>query len=272
MKVPKKKNVATVTIDKFKDKYSLKDIITGNISKDFFLKKLYPISIAIIFLSILIAYILIPPYESRGKYSWWIDTISGLGDFIENPYGWWGFSVAIFTNAILLLSFIFYIYKRLSKICLSISRLASFFIFIGVLGMFIITIVTDTPNGDWIYNHSMSFYHTKIAFVTFASLAAGIGLYWFVFIKDSSPKLGGRKEMDYWHKIIIPYLYFFIIGLLVGVTQLIRALNNWGWINDGNGILEVVTRFQFWEWMMFFMMFTYIYLIIKFVPEKISKY
>lgn len=254
-----------------KEKITLKEILSGKISKSFFLKRVYPILTSIVALGLFIAYLIIPPYP-EGKYSWFLDTISGLGDYIENPNGWWGFSIAMVAAGFLFLIWSQYIYHHLSKICIATSRLASLFFMIGFVGLFIIAVITDTPLDNWIGDLSMSDIHTKIAMVVFASIGVGLGVYWFVFVKDESPKLGGKQQMRYWKQANFVYLIFFLVVLGVGISQLIRLIKDWGWIDNGNGLLELWTRFQVWEWLMLFMLFIVAYLLIKIIPEKMDKY
>ncbi|MBD3354238.1 MAG: hypothetical protein GF364_22340 [Candidatus Lokiarchaeota archaeon] len=251
---------------------SLKEILTGRISKDFLLKKWVPVMTIFVFTFIFLAYLLIPPYED-GKYNWWIDTISGLGDYIENPYGWWGFTIAILLSGILFLTVIQYMYRRLSKIAPWVSRFSTFFLLIGAIGMFIIAFLTDTNNGDWIGDLSMSKIHTNLATVTFGAFGVGIFMYWLAFAKDESPRLGGKQEMNYWREVTVPYLIMFSVALGLGISQLIRAIKGWGWKEDpGTGMLELMTRFQFWEWMLLFTFFVFFYMILYCIPEKIEKY
>jgi hypothetical protein len=237
---------------------TFKQFISGDIQKQWFLKRYFPVFGVTFALCLFIAYLL---FDGEQEFTIFVETISGLGDYIESP-GWAFFSIAMIFAGFTFLSVTGYIYRHMKNICRGSSMFITFFLLIGVFGIFFISVVADANIENFIGDWSMSKVHTRVAMFTFASMGVGIVFYGFVFLKDVSIRLGGTRQIN-WIKNLIPYAFFLYGALYLGIASLIKEINNWGY-SDGPPWLN----FPFCEWQLLFVLFIYFASTIWVLPEK----
>ncbi len=226
------------------------------------LKKVFlPATALIVFGFLLIAYLFYPPALD---YSFFSDTISGLGDFIENPRGWWGFSIAIWTLSVSFFSLFLYIHRRLGVICRKTARFGTFFALVGCIGLFMIGFIVDATNAPLIGGLFFTEVHLFFAWGGFGGLAIGVITYGFIFLKDTLPRLGGQQLIPRWRPLA-PYLISLGAAVGMGISQGLKDIiaPGSGW--NGPGLLAL----SFWEWMLLFGIIIWVFWIVLILPEEI---
>ncbi len=244
-------------------KETLLKYFSGHFTRADLKKRFLPAIVLIIFTFLVIAYLFYPPDLN---YSFFSDTISGLGDFVENPNGWWGFSIAIWTLSLSFFSLFLYMHRRLGVIYRKTARFGTFFALAGCLGLFIIGFIVDA-GAPLIGSLSFSRVHMIFVYGGFGGLAIGVLMYGFIFIKDSCPRFGGQQLIPRWRGLP-PYVIIF--GLAaggMGVSQLLKEIyypdSSW----NGPGLLSV----SFWEWMLLFGIILWVFWIGLILPEEIPE-
>ncbi len=241
-------------------KETLVKYLTGRFTHTDLKKCFLPTTILIIFAFLLIAYLFYPP---ELEYSIFSDTISGLGDFMENPNGWWGFSIALWTLSTSFFSVFIYMHRRLGVICRKTARFGTFFALVGCIGLFLIGFIVDA---DATLVGSLSFSRVHMIFVYggFGGLAIAVVTHGFVFMKDNFPRLGGQQFIPRWRPLA-PYGLILGLALGMGISQLLKEIyfpdSNW----NGPGLLSV----SFWEWMLLFGIIVWAFWIVLILPEEI---
>ncbi len=241
-------------------KETLVKFLTGHFTRADLKKRFLPALILIFFSLLMIAYLLYPP---ELNYSFFSDTISGLGDFVENPNGWWGQAISLWIMSICFFSLFLYIHRRLSTICRNTARLASFFTLVGCGCFFLIGVFVDAQTallGDL----SFSDVHMFFVYGGFGGLAIGVILFGFIFVKDSLPRCGGHQYIPR-YQFLPPYFLIYGLAGATGVSQLLKEIYcpECGW--NGPGLLSI----SFWEWMLLFGIFAWMFWIVLILPEEI---
>ncbi len=244
-------------------KETLVKYLTGHFTRAGLKKRFLPVIIIIIFTFLVIAYLFYPP---ELNYSFFSDTISGLGDFVENPNGWWGFSIAIWTLSTSFFSLFLYMHRRLGVICRKTARFGSFFTLVGCICLFCIGIIVDA-GAPLVGSLTFTKVHMIFVYGGFGGLAIGVVTYGFIFMKDTFPRLGGQQIIPR-YRPLPPYAI--ILGLAaggMGVSQLLKEIYfpESGW--NGPGLLSV----SFWEWMLLFGIIMWVFWIALILPEQIPE-
>ncbi len=240
-------------------KETLLKYFSGHFTSADLKKRFLPAIVLIIFGFLIIAYHFYPP---ELNYSFFSDTISGLGDFNENPKGWWGFSIALWTLSISFFSLFLYMHRRLGVICRKTARFGSFFALVGCFCLFLIGIFVDASVP---LVGSLSFTRVHIFFVIggFGGLAIGVVTYGFIFMKDTFPRLGGHQIIPR-YRPLPPYLIILGLALSLGVSQLLSGIYYPGdW--NAPGLLSL----SFWEWMLLFGIIVWVFWIVLILPETV---
>ncbi len=240
-------------------KETLRKYLTGHLTRAELKRRFLPTIALIIFGFLLLAYILYPP---ELQYSFFSDTISGLGDFNESPLGWWGFSIAIWTLSISFFSLFLYMHRRLGVICRKTARFGTFFALVGCACLFLIGIFVDASVP---LIGSLEFTRVHIFFVIggFGGLAIGVVTYGFIFLKDTFPRLGGHQLIPR-YRPLPAYLIILGFAMSLGVTQYLSGIYYPGdW--NAPGLLSL----SFWEWMLLFGIIVWVFYITMILPEEI---
>jgi hypothetical protein len=239
---------------------TLKSILLGKFSKEFLIKKWIPILTSAFFLFLIVAYLIYPE-----NYSILLHSISFLGDYIDNPNGWWAFIIAMTVGTIMLFPLTLYYHRRLVKINKFFARLATFIGLICTFGMILVGIIADSDIEMW--GTTMSKIHGPLAGAVFGGLAIAIILYGFIYLID----VFKHKQMD-WKKNLIPYCIFLFAAFGMGISQLVKESMGLGWPKPDWPIEHLLLGFPFWEWMVLFCVWTFYSIHSIIMPEEFDKY
>ena len=223
-------------------KYTFKDHMMGRFNKQYLLKFWLPLFLTIFIVFLYVAYYF---YPTDLNYSWKTNTLSSLGDFIDNPKGYWAFNIAILSSGIIMFSMAHYLKKRLYYMGAKVSTMATRLLIIGSVGMMSLSIIPET---DWVIFglFEIKYLHNTIAALMFISMLCGVWVHLYNFFWDRFSKYG-KKQFDF--KIGIPY----------GVLAL-------------SMFLGLFIRWPQIEWIITFSLLLFFYLFAILVPERLEKY
>ncbi len=228
------------------------------ISQKHFLKFFFPICAVLIFGFLAIARLLWPATSPPYDDAW--ETISGLGDMVDNPQGFWFFQFSMVVVGILILPALLYCHPRLAKVKKGLARFGSFWFFMGAVGFLLTGLI---PNGVV----PIDKFHEICAGVGSVGVVFAAGLYGLVIIKGKVPvnrKLFIFISLMWWATIIL-LAFSFGYGELV-----IEPPLDLGWYGPDWGAagVSVFYSFALWERVIFVVIVVYAGLIVILVPER----
>ena len=118
--------------------YRFRDYMLGNYSKKFLISTFLPAFLFLFLGGLFAAYMLYPE-----SYSIMTHSISTLGNYVLNTEGWWGFSLSLFAGCISLMSFTFYIYRKISHLSPKLSKWFQGLYLTSSAGMLLIAFIAD---------------------------------------------------------------------------------------------------------------------------------
>ncbi|HMF33100.1 MAG TPA: hypothetical protein VKK79_16870 [Candidatus Lokiarchaeia archaeon] len=232
--------------------------LRGQFTRDEIKKRYLPLMAILAFGFLLLSWWLYPP---QLHYSIFTHTISYLGDWSKTP-GWWAWSIAMCVLAISFFPLILYIHRRLNQICLKTARVGSFFGVVACACIFILGFVSDVSQplvGPLTWDNV----HMFFTYGGFGGMGISVIFYSIVFTKDHVPRFGGKQVVGP-KRSLPPHLLIFGVAIATGVSQAIKEVlyPNAGWNGPG------LTSISFWEWMLMFSIFIYVFWVALILPEK----
>ncbi len=229
-------------------------------SQKSFLKFFFPICAILVFAFLAIARFLwpatSPPYDD-----FW-ETISGLGDMVDNPQGFWFFQFSMVVVGVLIIPALLYCHPRLAKVKKGLARFGSFWFFLGAVGFLLTGLI---PNGVV----PIDKFHEICAGVGSVGVVFAAGLYGLVILK-------GREKIQVNRKLFLLIALMWWIALILlafsfGYGQLvIEPPRDLGWYGPDWGAAGVSVFFSFalWERVLFVIIVAYAGLIVVLIPEQ----
>ncbi|MHA1369065.1 MAG: hypothetical protein ACTSRA_05030 [Promethearchaeota archaeon] len=241
-------------------KENLLKFFTDNLSRDFLIKKLIPITFSVLFSSLFIGNLLFPT-----AYDWRYLVISALSDPGDNPNGYLIPSIGTSLSAFLMIPLIGYYHRRLVKVGKGNAITGTIFFTIGIIGLFSVGTI-----GQII--HGIPKLHEILASVGLLGILFSALFYGFLLLKD---RFFGQKQFDFKLTIIIAIvLWTPVIGMATSQIYISVVENDWGWV--GLEWIElgvpVVLSFALWEWLLLIAIVTYMILFSIAVPENVEKF
>jgi hypothetical protein len=188
-----------------------------------------------------------------------------LGDFVDNPNGWWGFPIAICALSVSYFPLFLYIHRRLACINRKMVYLGSFSALFGSACLFLIGIFVDA-NTTLIGGLTFAQVHTAFVNGEFGGVSLGILIYGLIFIKDSLSRSGGQQVLFLRYRFLPPYIILYSISAGMGVSAGMGIFHpDIG--GNGPGLLSV----SFWEWMLLFGTIAWMFWIVLILPEQIPE-
>ena len=115
--------------------------IKGEVTKQWLLRRLFPIIFAIIITTAMVSNLLFPT-----AYDWRYMVISSLMSSTENPQGFMYLSAGVAATGILLIPLIGYLFRRLKLICRWTTSAGIAFLILGIVGMVLTGMIYDSPS------------------------------------------------------------------------------------------------------------------------------
>jgi len=227
----------------------IKNLFIGRYSRNYYKRYILPISFSIFFTLLIISRIAFP-----GFYSITTNAISDLGNPILNPFpGWFFFSLAFWSMAILFPPLFLYLHHRLIKIHKIEATLGTISNFVSIFGMILLGIFPNLPEIMTI--------HLIAAVLSFGGLGLAITFYWLAIIHDSI-----QKAMRYHH--------LGIVMILVIITFLLAAISFLGIFEISSEIFLIdiawLLNYPFWEWVLFILFALQLFFIGLIIPKQFS--
>lgn len=227
---------------------SLKEILKGNFSKSFMIKRVLPMKFFIFIGLIITSIILFPePYLIISEY------VSNLGNPIFNPLGWFLFSMAFIFLAMTFIPCVLYLHKKLEQIYKVVTKIGTIFNFIASIGMFMLALF---PNLD-----ILMIPHATAAILAFGGMVSGAICYWYVMIKDTITRAIKNKET----LIIIILISIVLLLSTILIIGLLQIVDLTIFINT----TPIFLAAPFWEWMLLFSLTFHVLIIGLIVPKKV---
>ncbi|HME53533.1 MAG TPA: DUF998 domain-containing protein [Candidatus Lokiarchaeia archaeon] len=221
---------------------SILDLFSGNFSRRFLVRTLVPLMYLCLFSCLLVAGLLFPPSPQGGPgYIPFAQTISGLGDRADNPFGAWFFTIGIIITSILMVPFSCYTWRQLSAINKAGAGFILFLMIGGAIGFAMVSIWDEESNCiAWnaagnclLVSHQVHDIASGIAFLgnLFAVLFA-----LFPMIADKR-RTGQDRFGIMWQLIhIVTFIVMIVIGLI---------------FNKDFAMPDFFRQYAFWEWLVF---------------------
>ncbi|QEE15946.2 hypothetical protein DSAG12_01773 [Promethearchaeum syntrophicum] len=194
------------------------------------------------------------------------DTISYLGDYEKNPFGWVFFSLSFIFVSISFIPLTIYLHKRIIKISQAGAWIGTIFLAIGILGIFLTAFLPDVYGTDFFNDVSLGKIHNIVALFGIFGFILGLSVYGFLFFIDYWSIFHRNRKGIYAYLSVFPiFLPFTIIGIGTLITQILRVRAGGEW--PGLGILS----FPLWEWLLVISFFITVYGLALRLPQKIPK-
>lgn len=229
----------------------IKSFLNGDLSKELLIKRLIPITMIIMGLSILFSNLLFPE-----AFDWRYMVISDLTSSTHNPDGFLVLSIGMAICGVLLIPLAGYMHKKLAVICRGTAIIGTLFFYVGIIGLISVGLIYDAPGQP-------NRLHENLAIVAFAGLLLSIFFWGF-------PMMKGRKQFDT-KKMVFAFgmMWFAVLGVALSSLYLEIVPNDWGWV--GIDWIEkgapVLASFALWEWIAFMSLLVYIILLVDMTPE-----
>ncbi|MBD3228121.1 MAG: hypothetical protein GF329_08025 [Candidatus Lokiarchaeota archaeon] len=225
----------------------LKIIYIGKYSRRYFYSFILPVSFSIFFGFLITARVLFP-----GFYSILFNAISDLGNPYLNPFpGWFFFSLAFWSLALLYPPLFLYLHRKLMKIHTIEAKIGTVGNYISIIGMILLGIFPNISE--------TIIMHTIAAMLSFGGLGIAIIFYWLGVVHDSI-----QKALHYHH--------LGILMILTIITFLLTAISFFGVVQIGTEIFSAqflwLFEFPFWEWTLFIILAVQLFFIGLIIPEQ----
>jgi hypothetical protein len=220
----------------------LKAFFTGSFSSDFFRKRLVPLVYGLLLGCFLLADLFFPLNgDGTPGYIPFTRTISGQGNFGDNPTGAWFFVVGLVGTSVCLIPFAIYAWRRISVACKVAAGLALFFAIAGAVGFAMVGIWDERGtclllDGEGVCNLVSSEVHDVGSAIAFGGNLLAVLFNLFPMI--SRRVKTGKDEFGVWWQLV--HVVSFILLIL---TALI--------VTSTDGVPAAFAGWAFWQWSLF---------------------
>lgn len=185
---------------------------------------------------------------------------------MENPHGWFFFSLAMFIFSLNVHSLTLYLHQRIKYVSKFISILTLVFMETAAICLLFVAFFPDTYEQNFFDYLALGAIHNIFATAAFLSLYAGLLGYAAIFTVDHYPNL--RKTNESLFKEFKTRPFFIIMGI-IGICTLISSYFVKSGIFEwpGPGLLS----FTFWEWMLSLIIMIVFYRLALGIPQEIRK-
>ncbi|MFX0100234.1 MAG: DUF998 domain-containing protein [Candidatus Hodarchaeota archaeon] len=245
---------------------SVKNFITGNISRKILLTRLIPLMFLILYGTVFIAGMIYP-----SAFDWRVLVMSELSNPQGNPAGFFYPSVGMTVVGVMMIPVLGYFHKRLNKICKGTTITGSIFFIVGIFGMIAISIFMD-PIGPIIFG--IDNVHSYFAVLATLGMLLAFFFYGFSLLKD---RKSGKRQFN--QPLLIAgaiMLWSLFLGLVISQGILMFVDPGWGtpgldWL-DGSILPKPPLFFSLalWEWPAIIGIFVYVVLLAIMIPEDVE--
>ncbi|MHA1871445.1 MAG: hypothetical protein ACTSXF_10885 [Promethearchaeota archaeon] len=249
-------------------------------SEKFYQKMFFPLVIILALFGLLLARLFWPATGTPYSDAW--DTISGLGNVTDNPFGFYGFQISLVCIGIGVLYIFLYSHPRIVALNKSIDRsqkmfffdklmtlrimvyFGSFWMIIGALGLLLTGFIPDNTIT------SIKKFHEITSGMGFGGVMFASFFYFFTF-KYSTDKISKKLliflTLLWWTGIILTAVAY-------GIAELhYKPLYDLGWYGADWGAAGVPVFYSFalWERIDFAIMIIYTGLLEYLIPQNIER-